>query len=162
MCFIWWFLSLVIYSFICRWLVIVIMSWRLMVKHIQSFLNTSTRIISVLQSLVHHVCALFGGFFRLLNSFICRWLVLQSACFVILNWRSMVMLIYSLLNTSTRLISVLQSLVHHVCDSFGGFFRWWLIHSFVGDWCYNLIGLSYWTGDWWWCSSKASSTPLLD
>ena len=49
------------------------------------------------------------------------------------------MLIQSFLNTSTRLISVLQSLVHHVCASFGGFFRW-LIHSFVGDWCYNLIG----------------------
>ena len=76
-CFIWWFLSLVIYSFICRWLVLqsdwfVILNWRLMVKHIQSFLNTSTRIISVLQSLVHHVCASFGGFFRLINSFICK------------------------------------------------------------------------------------------
>ena len=65
--------------------------------------------------------------------------MLQSDWFVILNWRLMVMLIQSFLNTSTRLIYVLQSLVYHVCASFGGFFRW-LIHSFVGDWCYNLIG----------------------
>ena len=119
-------------------------------------------LISVLQSLVHHVGASFGFLSLVINSMICRWLVLLSDWFVILRWRLMVMLIQSFLNTSTRLISVLQSLVHHVCASFGGFFRWWLIHSFVGDWCYNLIGLSYWTGDWWWCSSIASSTLLLD
>ena len=65
--------------------------------------------------------------------------MLQSDWFVILTWRLMLKLNHSFLNTSTRLISVLQSLVHHVCASFGGFFRW-LIHSFVGDWCYNLIG----------------------
>ena len=107
------------------------------------------------------MCFIWWFLSLVINSFICRWLVLQSDWFVILNWRLMVMLIQSFLNTSTRLISVLQSLVHHVGASFGGFFRW-LIYSFVGDWCYNLFGLSFWTGDWWWCSSKASSTPLLD
>ena len=171
-CFIWCVLSLVIYSFICRWLVLqsvgdwfVILNWRLIVTVtlIQSFLNTSTRLISVLQSLVHHVGALFGFLSLVINWFICRWLLLQSVVdwFVILYGRLMVMLIHSFLNTATRLISVLQSLVHHVGASFG-FLSLVIIHSFVGDWCYNLIGLSYWTGDWWWCSSKASSTPLLD
>ena len=87
-------------------------------------------------------CRCFIWWFLLLviNSFICRWLVLQSVgyWFVILNWRLMVMLIQTFLNTSTRLISVLQSLVHHICALFGGFFCWWLIHSFADDWCYNL------------------------
>ena len=125
------------------------------------------RVISLCASIIGSSCRCFiwvsfvGDY-----SFICRWLLLHSVgdWLVILNWRLMVMLIHSFLNTSTRLISVLQSLVHHVGASFGGFFRWWLIHSFVGDWRYNLlvIGLSYWSGDWWWCSSTASSTPLLD
>ena len=97
-------------------------------------------LISVLQSLVHHVGASFGFLSLVINLFICRWLLLQSVgdWFVILYWRLMVMLIHSFLNTSTRLISVLQSLVHHVCASFGGFFRCWVIYSYAGDWCYNL------------------------
>ena len=123
-------------------------------------------VINLCAFIIGSSCRCFIWWFLslVINSFICRWLVLQSVgdWFVILNWRLMVMLIHSFLNTSTRLISLLQSLVHHVGASFGGIFRWWFIYSFVGDWCYNLFGLSYWTGDWWWSSSTASSTPLPD
>ena len=100
-------------------------------------------VINLCAFIIGSSCRCFIWWFLLLviNSFICRWLVLQSVgdWFVILNWRLMVMLIHSsFLNTATRLISVLQSLVYHVGASFCGFFRWWVIYSFVGDWCYNL------------------------
>ena len=99
-------------------------------------------LISVLQSLVHNVGASFGFLsLVIIHSFVGDWcynLLVIGSSYWAGDWWWCSSLIHSFLITSTRLISVLQSLVHHVGASIGGFFRWWLIYSFEGDWCYNL------------------------